>query len=146
VSAKAEDLTGRTFGNLTALRMLDERGARGEVMWACRCVCGQETTVRAGFLKSGHSSSCGCMNQSKKKRAQNLSQSILEELRAAGADGMTMPELFLEFSEFDYKSVVATVSKLRQVYNIKMVPEGRASTGNLIYRYTLLPPKKFEIK
>ena len=29
-------------------------------MWSCICDCGNKTTVYAGHLKSGHTTSCGC--------------------------------------------------------------------------------------
>ena len=32
--------------------------------WKCRCSCGNEVTVSTGNLKSGNTSSCGCINYS----------------------------------------------------------------------------------
>ena len=57
--ARAEDLTGRQFGELTALRRAENDG-NGKVRWLCRCSCGREVTVPALTLKSGGSRSCGC--------------------------------------------------------------------------------------
>ena len=56
---QAEDLTGRQFGELTALRRV-ENDKNGKICWLCRCSCGKEVTVRAQRLKSGQTRSCGC--------------------------------------------------------------------------------------
>ena len=56
---RAEDLTGREFGELTVLRRV-ENDKYGRVCWLCRCSCGKEVTVRALQLKSGKTRSCGC--------------------------------------------------------------------------------------
>jgi hypothetical protein len=44
------DLTGQTFGRLTALEY-SHRAADGS-RWRCRCVCGTEKTVRAACLRA----------------------------------------------------------------------------------------------
>ena len=54
-----EDLTGRQFGELTALQPVG-KDKRGHVCWLCRCSCGNEHIVPALQLKSGHTRSCGC--------------------------------------------------------------------------------------
>lgn len=54
-----EDLTGQTFGRLTALYPTGER-YRSSVVWRCRCECGNEKDVPAVRLKTGHTQSCGC--------------------------------------------------------------------------------------
>lgn len=48
------DLTGQTFGRLTAL---EPSGAK----WSCRCECGRTSVVSVGNLRSGHTQSCGCL-------------------------------------------------------------------------------------
>ena len=54
-----EDLTGQVFGRWTARRF--SHSNRQTSYWLCRCECGTEKTVRAGQLKNGTSSSCGCL-------------------------------------------------------------------------------------
>lgn len=53
------DLTGGVFGRWTVLSR-SHANVRGEVLWACRCECGVERSVKAGSLRSGRSTSCGC--------------------------------------------------------------------------------------
>lgn len=60
---KAEDLTGQRFGHLTVLERVDNQvGKNGKtnVVYRCRCDCGEETVVRATALRSGATTSCGC--------------------------------------------------------------------------------------
>jgi hypothetical protein len=56
------DLVGRKFGRLTVVRFSHIEPAKGTTCsaWVCRCVCGNEITVRAQSLKQGHTRSCGC--------------------------------------------------------------------------------------
>jgi len=58
------DLTGQTFGRLTALHV-DERkstvGRGGRTRWACSCNCGGTAIVEVAKLRSGHTRSCGCL-------------------------------------------------------------------------------------
>lgn len=60
--AKRKDLTGQTFGYLTALYPLDER-RNGNVVWYCKCKCGNNTQVIATNLISGKTKSCGCYSR-----------------------------------------------------------------------------------
>lgn len=76
-----------------------------------------------------------------------LREHILRVLREAGDKGITMPALFLEFQEYDWKTVQTTTCALREVHNIEMKPEGFSKqTKRVQYRYILRPPKKIEIK
>lgn len=54
-----EDLTGRKFGKLTPLNIV-ERPQRG-TYWQCRCDCGRTTVALASNLKGGNTKSCGCL-------------------------------------------------------------------------------------
>lgn len=57
--AVALDLTGKTFGRLTAMRSEDERKG-GSIVWTCACTCGNVVSVPARDLVSGNTTSCGC--------------------------------------------------------------------------------------
>lgn len=66
---KKVDLTGMRFGRLTVLN--DEGMAKNKhYQWKCRCDCGNITIVGMSNLKSGTTSSCGCL-QSEKTRERN---------------------------------------------------------------------------
>lgn len=57
---KPEDLTGRKFGKLTAIRRCDELPNKyGKWVWLCDC--GQEAIAISFHVKSGTTKSCGCL-------------------------------------------------------------------------------------
>lgn len=51
-----DDLTGKTFGELTVVKFVqtDDRMTH----WLCKCSCGNEILVYSGHLKSGHTTKC----------------------------------------------------------------------------------------
>lgn len=55
---KLADLTGQTFGRMTALTR--KASIDGNARWECRCACGTIKTVYAQDLKKGKVVSCGC--------------------------------------------------------------------------------------
>ena len=71
------DLTGRRFGRLTVFQYTDER-KNGEVMWLCKCDCGEEKLIRGSSLITGASASCGCL------RKENSSRMIKTRLSGKG--------------------------------------------------------------
>ena len=65
-----KDITGQTFGSLTAIAPTDKM-ARECTVWKCRCVCGNEIEIPINYLIYGTVKSCGC--QSKRgHRAKDL--------------------------------------------------------------------------
>lgn len=56
---EAINLAGQHFGRWLVLDQAasDSKGAR----WRCRCDCGTVRAVRGGNLRSGMSTSCGCI-------------------------------------------------------------------------------------
>ena len=56
---KLIDITGQTFGRLTALRTAS-RNADRRMLWHCRCTCGQEILASGKLLREGRIKSCGC--------------------------------------------------------------------------------------
>ena len=62
MSRQIKDLTGQRFGSLTALEPLPERKF-GQMVWRCRCDCGETVDVARSSLSSGHTRSCGCLRR-----------------------------------------------------------------------------------
>jgi hypothetical protein len=98
--ARAEDLTGKTFGYAHVLHALpstpDEHGKRRR-LWQCRCLlCESTFSARAGNLRSGSTTSCGCRRRalggSTAARHQYLgaSMSIKEISSASGVAESTI--------------------------------------------------------
>lgn len=59
------DITSKKFGRLTVLKSVksEKAAAKGRVQydWLCRCECGAEKVIAVGNLRSGATSSCGCI-------------------------------------------------------------------------------------
>lgn len=56
---RAEELSGQRFGKLTVVERMYTNSPRA--FWLCECECGNTTTARADHLKSGRTTSCGCI-------------------------------------------------------------------------------------
>lgn len=64
IAKRHEDLTGKRFGRLVVLEEA-ERNKSGDIMWLCKCDCGNTTIVRGSSLKNGDTKSCGCLAKEK---------------------------------------------------------------------------------
>lgn len=60
---KKKDLTGVLFGRLSVIKESEERTSSGEVMWICKCECGNEKSVASRSLTKGLTKSCGCLQR-----------------------------------------------------------------------------------
>ena len=76
-TSKFEDLTGKTFNNLTVLSRIGREavGSNGQTtqLWRCKCDCGNIVNVNSRSLKSGNTKSCGCI-QGEKFRNSHLNK------------------------------------------------------------------------
>lgn len=67
LSSRCKDITGNTFGSLTALKPL-RNNASGEVVWECQCICGNTLDKSGAALRTmvkkyadPRLPSCGCV-------------------------------------------------------------------------------------
>lgn len=58
--SKLKDLTGQTFGRLTATSCTK---IDNKVMWDCSCSCGSRASVLSTSLVQGKTKSCGCLKK-----------------------------------------------------------------------------------
>ncbi len=68
-----EDLTGRKFGRLTVVGPAEDRitpSGQRKPHWVCKCDCGSEVIVAGTHLKSGHTQSCGCLEDENRRKAK----------------------------------------------------------------------------
>ena len=56
-----KNLLGERFGRLTVIGKAEN--ANEHVMWTCQCDCGSMSKVSSQSLRSGNSSSCGCIRK-----------------------------------------------------------------------------------
>ena len=55
-----ENLSGKRFGRLSVSNRTEHPG---RIKYYCVCDCGNEVTVAADKLRSGHTKSCGCLRK-----------------------------------------------------------------------------------
>ena len=55
---KRLDITGNTFGKLTAIKL--SKIVKHNTFWLCKCDCGKEKEIRLKSLRNGETQSCGC--------------------------------------------------------------------------------------
>jgi hypothetical protein len=55
-----KNLEGKKFGRLTVLEQAG-RDKSYNVIWRCRCDCGNEAIVNGHYLRQGKTKSCGCL-------------------------------------------------------------------------------------
>lgn len=78
-------MIGQRFGRLFVMKAPTVKH-NGRRHFVCRCDCGQQTLVRATKLRSGHTSSCGCLKNEatgNRRRTHAQSQTPLYRLYAA---------------------------------------------------------------
>lgn len=59
-----DNLVGKRFGKLTVISREPNNKWR-ETTWLCECDCGGETITTGKHLRSGHTTSCGCIRLQK---------------------------------------------------------------------------------
>lgn len=57
-----KDLTGQKIGRWTVMYATDKRTKNRQILYHCKCECGNEKDVNADTLRRGESKSCGCLN------------------------------------------------------------------------------------
>lgn len=55
------ELSGKVYGKLTVLREAFVKKPNWCRSWLCICSCGKESVVQQANLRSGHTTSCGCL-------------------------------------------------------------------------------------
>lgn len=59
---KIIDLTGQCFGRLIVLNKTEKRCGHN-IVWHCKCECGNECDINGGDLRQGKTKSCGCLRK-----------------------------------------------------------------------------------
>lgn len=61
------DITGKTFGRLTAIRYEKKSGYK----WLCKCSCGNTVLAAGASLRQGRTKSCGCLQDENRRKPSN---------------------------------------------------------------------------
>ena len=89
--ARANNLSGMVFGELTVLHMAEHQRKNGGIWWSCRCSCGKHYDCPATLLTTGKRTHCGC--KASRGRPNDISGQRFNRLTAEymlpdrGADG-----------------------------------------------------------
>ena len=67
----ALDLTNKRFGKLIAVEKVGKDKARN-ILWRCKCDCGNEVIAKACELNRGHCHSCGCYQKERASEANKI--------------------------------------------------------------------------
>ena len=85
---KKLNLIGQRYGKLTVISEGEPRiepSGRKKVRWNCLCDCGNTTLVAGGNLRSGHTTSCGCIVSRTNLTGQKFGRlTVLELIRNKG--------------------------------------------------------------
>ena len=106
---KVRDETGNRYNRWTALEYV----TKGH--WLCRCDCGTEAVVCGSSLRSGHSKSCGCLNQEKRlARRQDKHPSWKDgtSVHSQGYIVQQMPDHPRNHNGYVYQHVLVAEKKL----------------------------------
>lgn len=63
------DITGMKFGKLTPIEIVG-KNKRRQLMWKCKCDCGNENVVCGSEMRLGRTKSCGCARKDITFRSQ----------------------------------------------------------------------------
>lgn len=88
---------GNKYGKLTALEKIGSKN--GEALWKCRCDCGNEVIVGGAHLRSGNTSSCGCLTS---KGEYNITQILLKNKIKFVAQYTFNDLKFIDLLKFDF--------------------------------------------
>lgn len=62
------DLVGKTFGDLTVVKLSNKRGNSNTLLWECECSCGKTIYLHGFSLLHDHYKSCGCKRTAKRDK------------------------------------------------------------------------------
>lgn len=87
---QGKDIAGMTFGYLTAIEPTDKR-ERKNIIWRCKCQCGNEVELPATRLLVKNTLSCGCLTKEYLQRANkyidhtSLRQALKDDVKSSNA-------------------------------------------------------------
>jgi len=84
MSRRSINLTNQRFGKLVALRA-EGRDVYNNVLWVCRCDCGQERVVPRGSLTSGSARHCGCQTEANRLATARANAACRRQRPAPGS-------------------------------------------------------------
>lgn len=81
-----DNLSGKKFGRLTAIKPTEQRADNGSVIWYCECECGGHKHVSASDLVGGRVKSCGCIREELQTKLGNKLADITKQYSVEGTN------------------------------------------------------------
>lgn len=72
---------GQRYGRLVTNGIVRKDGIDGARLWACKCDCGNITQVKATYLTSGKTQSCGCLRADVLKKHGHKGQAKVAQMK-----------------------------------------------------------------
>ena len=124
--AAKEDLTGRRFERWRVIgpasRKVSESGKTRRSMWLCECDCGTRKEVGARALKTGMSTSCGCLQK------ERVSEALTDDLT-----GREFGFLTVKYRNGSYRPKSGAKAGIRAVWHCECRCGGECDvTGELL--------------
>jgi hypothetical protein len=79
----SKNIIGKVFGKLTVVAATEQRTPNGQVLWSCKCACGNETIVNTGNLQCGRTKSCGCLQRRRGKDSPQFKHGLSQNRQSA---------------------------------------------------------------
>jgi hypothetical protein len=95
---KKQDLTGKQFGELIAIKEIDKKGKGNQHYYQCLCSCGTTKDIRADHLRKGLITTCGC------RKGRKISNSKLHSIIGNRYGKLTVVEL-IEVKKINNKNM-----------------------------------------
>lgn len=113
-SKSRKNLVGQKFGKLTVMRKVGYIG--NNVVWLCKCECGNEITERGPFLRKLKTTSCGCSGHGPSLVASNFFDFKVSNHERKPEFYLPTPE---EMEKIDKKFLL--IDLIRKGYNAKKI-------------------------
>lgn len=75
---KMNDIKGKKFGKLKAIKQTDEKYGNGSYVWECECKCGKKVYIDSTSLLIGRRVSCGCSCSDAAKQRWEVDKHLIE--------------------------------------------------------------------
>lgn len=75
------DMTGQTYGRLTAIRYVG-RGKSNKPFWLFNCACGEQKEINGADVRSGRIKTCGCSKKENLERIAEVRRGAVPGYRA----------------------------------------------------------------
>ncbi|EGT4601208.1 hypothetical protein DFW26_17355 [Clostridioides difficile] len=76
---KQNNLAGKKFGRLTAIKSTNKKTKSGHYIWICKCDCGNEIETAENNLTTSRTKSCGCLKKEAEIRNARIALRVHQE-------------------------------------------------------------------